>query len=584
MNRLLIFAGILFSWNSVFAVEDPVPQFFGTGDLPGGTYSSTVNGVSNDGMTVCGSSISSNGTEAFSWTTGAGIVPLGDLSGGPFRSVAKGLSANGSLVVGHGSYSLTGVAGARWTNGGAASALFPIGSSGLSYSTTTASDDAGRYVVGSGSVNNGGIRATRWDLVGAAKLSLGALTAQPQLAGDKITTSSDALGISGNGNIIVGMSAYSVFDVEIVDPPQVQIPIYNENGQLIGYQTYDPEPYERDVLLEYGSQGFKWASGIMVGLGDLPGGAKVSKALACSADGSVIVGSGTSANGVEGVIWTSTGIQSVGDLDGGAVDCVLKDVSANGAVAVGYATGFNGKQPVIWDANLGLRELLPILQIAGVSTAGWELTEIVGISGDANVIVGNGINPSGKTEGWVITGVQPLLLIVPPPPPARLELSSSMNMWVGAGIRMIVPAGKKYQLVGRNSSANPYQPVGPEVSAMESNSPVEYIVKAKLGDPYSAYRVLDIASGTYLTLTFSNLVEGAVFNFTSIPDRNYRVETATNGDLTTWSTVSDASSTVGNPFDTSGNTAEITHSVLLPMNTSTLPQRMFFRVNEDRAP
>ena len=54
------------------------------------------------------------------------------------------------------------------------------------------------------------------------------------------------------------------------------------------------------------------------GLGDLPGGVFSSSAGGVSADGSVVVGSGTSANGYEAFRWTqATGMVGLGDLSGG---------------------------------------------------------------------------------------------------------------------------------------------------------------------------------------------------------------------------------------------------------------------------
>ena len=41
-----------------------------------------------------------NGTEAFRWTEGSGMVGLGDLAGGSFYSVANAVNADGSVVVG----------------------------------------------------------------------------------------------------------------------------------------------------------------------------------------------------------------------------------------------------------------------------------------------------------------------------------------------------------------------------------------------------------------------------------------------------------------------------------------------------
>ncbi len=77
----------------------------GLGDIPGGDFLSRAWGVSADGNTVVGESISSIGQEAFRWTIGGGMAGLGELRGGPFGgfvSRAIGVSADGNTVVGHG--------------------------------------------------------------------------------------------------------------------------------------------------------------------------------------------------------------------------------------------------------------------------------------------------------------------------------------------------------------------------------------------------------------------------------------------------------------------------------------------------
>src|SRR5215208_1276755 len=81
-------------------------SFQGLGDLPGGTFQSYANAVSDDGSTVVGfsssASSSASGWEAFRWTSGGGMVGLGDLPGGTSYSQGSDVSADGSVVVGYG--------------------------------------------------------------------------------------------------------------------------------------------------------------------------------------------------------------------------------------------------------------------------------------------------------------------------------------------------------------------------------------------------------------------------------------------------------------------------------------------------
>src|SRR5215208_2279315 len=79
-------------------------SFQGLGDLPGGTFRSYANAVSDDGSTVVGysssASSSASGWEAFRWTSGGGMVGLGDLPGGTFQSYAHGVSDDLWTIVG----------------------------------------------------------------------------------------------------------------------------------------------------------------------------------------------------------------------------------------------------------------------------------------------------------------------------------------------------------------------------------------------------------------------------------------------------------------------------------------------------
>jgi uncharacterized membrane protein len=83
------------------------------------------------------------------------------------------------------------------------------------------------------------------------------------------------------------------------------------------------------------------------GVGDLPGGAVSSTALAVSADGSVVVGASEGASGTEAWRWTGPGtIQGLGALYAGDFYSVASGVSANGAVIVGAsADGASESRP-----------------------------------------------------------------------------------------------------------------------------------------------------------------------------------------------------------------------------------------------
>jgi hypothetical protein len=80
-------------------------------------------------------------------------------------------------------------------------------------------------------------------------------------------------------------------------------------------------------------------------------------------------------------------------------------VSSNGALIVGGADNSEGDGvSIVWDPVHGMRELSDILvnQLGlGRDIAGWNLS-VSGISEDGETIVGEGINPSGERETWIL--------------------------------------------------------------------------------------------------------------------------------------------------------------------------------------
>ena len=131
-----------------------------------------------------------------------------------------------------------------------------------------------------------------------------------------------------------------------------------------------------------GCEAFRWtASGGIVGLGDLPGGVFWSGATAVSADGSVIVGESNCGSGAyQAFRWTaSEGMVGLGDLPGGEFKSFGNGVSDDGSVIVGYGTSASGREPFRWTAS----EQMISLRYGG---------EARGVSGDGSVVVGQSGN------------------------------------------------------------------------------------------------------------------------------------------------------------------------------------------------
>jgi probable HAF family extracellular repeat protein len=155
----------------------------------------------------------------------------------------------------------------------------------------------------------------------------------------------------------------------------------------------------------------------MWGLGDIPGGVFWSRASAVSADGSIVVGRGSSSLGAEAFIWSEVdGMNGLGDLGGGPLDTadygspflsIAVDVSADGSTVVGTAAstlpdGARRPEAFVWTARDGMRSIRDILTAEGIDLTGWTLDVATSISADGRTIVGTGTRPNERTkEAWL---------------------------------------------------------------------------------------------------------------------------------------------------------------------------------------
>jgi len=163
-----------------------------------------------------------------------------------------------------------------------------------------------------------------------------------------------------------------------------------------------------------GTEAWRWtAAGGMVGLGDLTGGKFYSWATGVSANGSVVVGQGSSTADGEAFRWTASGgMVGLGDLPGGSFSSIAFGLSADGSVVVGQGSSALGDEAFICDGLSGMRSLRQVL--GPTVPAGWTLTVARGVAlnSGAATIVGYGTNPLGYREAWIAT--------VPVPEPSGL--------------------------------------------------------------------------------------------------------------------------------------------------------------------
>lgn len=351
-----------------------LPSFTGVGDLAGGGVSSAALGISDDATVVVGSSEGANGTEAFRWTAGGGIVGLGFLALTDPFSEAVGASSDGSVIVGS-SDNGSGDRAYRWTSGGGMVALGTFSCSSCD-PTTGANGVSGDGLVAVGAglakslFGDPHIDSARWTGGGTSIDDIGDLPGPAEL--------NSAWGASQNGSVIVGEGDSSS-----------------------------------------GNQAWVWTSGTgMDALPGVPGAQIMSGARAISSDASTIVGAANtdpvSTNRKEAARWTGAGyatIELLGSL--GSTSSQANALTADGSIIVGRArNAANDQRAFIWDAVNGMRDLSDVLASDyGLDVSGWILREAhgisdVGLDGEFTV-VGEGTNPSGDPEGFVAFLIPP---------------------------------------------------------------------------------------------------------------------------------------------------------------------------------
>lgn len=158
--------------------------------------------VSTDGTALVGAAIPDGALHlrALLWTEAGGLDWLPDLPEGLERGHARALSEDGATAVGVG-FGATGDEAVRWTLGESVSALGLGRLPGGDQSGATDVSMDGSVVVGWSESTNGR-RAFRWT-AGSGMQDLGTATA--------LDDESEALGVSGDGSIVVGRSGGLAF-------------------------------------------------------------------------------------------------------------------------------------------------------------------------------------------------------------------------------------------------------------------------------------------------------------------------------------------------------------------------------------
>lgn len=338
-------------------------KFVRLGDVPGGTFQTTsAYDVSDDGSAVVGLGETAANFKAWRWTQSGGHVQIENSN---LYSHSSAISADGSVAVGWIRNQLTGqVEALRWTEATGAVGLGDL-AGGLFQSFANDVSADGTVVIGLGH-NSSGQFATRWTEA-TGQTSIGDLPGG--------IAQSAAFGVSRDGLTIVGT----------------------------GHSAAGPEA-------------FSWTNaGGMVGLNDLDGGIFESHAEDVLGNGNVVIGYGHSALGREAFRWTHEGgMVGLGDLSGGTYDSWAWGGSADGSLIVGSASTVLGSEAFLWDQLKGMRNLRIVAESEyGLDLTGWTLTRAFAMSPDGRIIVGEGINPDGNAEAWMIRPVpEPTSLLI----------------------------------------------------------------------------------------------------------------------------------------------------------------------------
>jgi probable HAF family extracellular repeat protein len=208
----------------------------------------------------------------------------------------------------------------------------------------------------------------------------GTMTGLGFLADDGNHYESEAIGISGDGYVVVGKA-----------------------------KNTDPNNATKSV-----KEAFIWEADVMTGLGFLQDDTKKveSEAKAASYDGSTVVGNSKvddpndpSKSVKQAFIWQGgvmTGLGFLADA-AGPFESKATGVSADGSVVVGDSKTVDGKEAFIWTAESNeMRSVREILEEdLGVDLTGWTLDKAPVMSSDGETMIVLAKNPDGDVEAFV---------------------------------------------------------------------------------------------------------------------------------------------------------------------------------------
>jgi hypothetical protein len=343
--------------------DEELARFDALGDLPGGERASYVGDVSAAGDVVVGWSSSEGGDQAVRWTPQGGLVGLG----GP-ESRAQAVSPNGRIIVGsvaEPSY-LLGRAGVRWVDG-----------------------QPHEILEGPRVAPNGPI----------------------------LFMVVDGLTVRDNGRIYGTCLQFGAYGEPLAcffaGPGSVETFLFgkvfaaDDAGNLAGTRQAERHaPFQSSAT--YNGTALPYADGVTCSPSM---GGCLAEARDFSSGGALVVGTShvpTPSSGFSAlfdIAFTFSqdqGSSSLPDLAGGALASGAYAVSADGRVIAGFGSDANGQQAVLWLERTPLLLADLVHEAGGQVPGGFRLLEVRAMSADARTFVGNGTNAEGAPEAFRI--------------------------------------------------------------------------------------------------------------------------------------------------------------------------------------
>jgi uncharacterized repeat protein (TIGR01451 family) len=327
----------------------------------------------------------------------AQVVQFVPLNGGASTAYPSAVSGNGLVVTG---YDSSYTVGFRWTAAGGTIILGNFQPEDISFD--------GDVIVGNAPAPGGQTQAVRWTATGGTVL-LG------DLDPNNGTLSSLAMGVSGDGSLVVGRAYEGPF---LWNGSMTKVPAFSDqftNCYNAGISADGTVMSGQCDELGVGTHIYRAENGTptqISGLTGLPMGYSGISANGTIVFGQVFKGFNASGNQFWAGLWLPNGtVQQVPPLPAD-YNSYIRRVSANGQCAVGMsqnATNAGLVTALVWDGVNGSRSLLDVLVNdfgLGAELVGWTLKEAPDVSDDCSVIVGKGVGPSGPT-GFMVTGIAP---------------------------------------------------------------------------------------------------------------------------------------------------------------------------------